>query len=446
MRNTCVSSKNTYHGSTSMATQDPIEQLIERALSRLPAHATRMRDARAQTGTAPVVYMGMSGGVDSSVSAYLLKRAGYDVRGVFIKTWQPDDIICTWKEDRRDAMRVCAQLGIPFETVHAEDEYKTYVVDYMIREYAAGRTPNPDIMCNKHVKFGVFFDYARAQGADFVATGHYAMTRERTLLEQGESVGEGTVRETGVDMIRSVDENKDQTYFLWAISADQIAHTLFPVGGLLKSEVREIATYAGLHVSQKKDSQGVCFIGKIDMKDFIKQHVTVVPGDVWNMNGEVIGTHEGSLLYTIGERHGFQLHNQSPHTEPHFVIKKDIDANRLYVGTERELLASKSNSEMVLEQVHLNSPCVFPAGLHARFRHRQPLQSVNVSETESVSTDKKDAQQGALSGTSLGQLHVVCAHPQSGIASGQSCVLYDGEICLGGGIISSYDTPTSNPS
>jgi tRNA-specific 2-thiouridylase len=431
-----------------MASQDPIEQLIERALSRLPAQATRMRDAHTQTGTAPVVYMGMSGGVDSSVSAYLLKRARYDVRGVFIKTWQPDDVICTWKEDRRDAMRICAQLGIPFETVHAEDEYKTHVVDYMIREYAAGRTPNPDIMCNKHVKFGVFFDYARAQGADFVATGHYAMTRERVQLAQApetnSDISPMSVDTTHVDMIRSVDENKDQTYFLWAISADQIAHTLFPVGGLLKSEVREIATYAGLHVSQKKDSQGVCFIGKIDMKDFIKQYVTVVPGEVCNMHGEVIGIHDGSLLYTIGERHGFQLHNQSPHTEPHFVIKKDIDANRLYVGTERELLASKSNSEMVLEQVHLNSSCAFPAELHARFRHRQPLQSVTVSEN--TSTDSEGAQQGVLSGTSLRQLHVVCAHPQSGIASGQSCVLYDGEICLGGGIISSYDTSTPTAS
>jgi tRNA-specific 2-thiouridylase len=386
---------------------EPSSKLIKRAIRDLSLH---IHEALSSGGK-PKVFLGMSGGVDSSVSAFLLKEAGFHVTGVFIKTWQPEGLICTWKDDRRDAMRVCAELGIPFKTLDLEDEYKQNVADYMIKEYAAGRTPNPDIMCNKHVKFGGFFEYAMKEGADFVATGHYAQTNDNS------------------ELVLSADEVKDQTYFLWAIPEEILPKIIFPIGSLKKDEVREIAKEAELSVFDKKDSQGVCFIGKLDMKEFLKGYLHPISGDVCDLKGKKIGTHDGAILYTIGERHGFTILNETTDAEPQFIIKKDIEKNILYVGPQKQLLKSDSAEKMTLSEVNFlsknsklhNLRVSAEARIRIRLRHRQPLQNAYVSAT----IDTK----GGFA------LSIRCEEPQQGIASGQSCVLYDGDVCLGGGII-----------
>ncbi len=226
------------------------------------------------------VYVGMSGGVDSSVSAYLLKKAGYDVTGVFIKVWQPENIECTWKEDRLDAMRVAAELEIPFVTLDLEAEYKKEVIDYMITEYSQGRTPNPDVACNKYVKFDGFLKWALQEGADYIATGHYT----QNIYNQ---------REETFEIKASRDSDKDQGYFLWTLGQEKLKHILFPVGAMQKSEVRAIASEAGLYTAAKKDSQGLCFIGKLDIKEFLKEYITPQRGRVLNVDGKIIGHHDG---------------------------------------------------------------------------------------------------------------------------------------------------------
>ncbi len=403
------------------------ERLIQKAHRSLPLHVHEALSGVPK----PVVFVGMSGGVDSSVSAYLLREAGFDVVGVFIKVWQPEGMTCSWKDDRRDAMRVCALLGIPFRTLDLEDEYRQHVADYMIAEYAAGRTPNPDIMCNKHVKFGGFFDYAMREGADFVATGHYAQTRDAS--RRGGSVA--------AELALSADEGKDQTYFLWAIPEEILPKTIFPIGALRKDEVRVIAEYAALPVFNKKDSQGVCFIGQLDMKEFLKDRLRPERGDVCDLAGNVIGSHDGAMLYTIGERHGFFVENKVTDAEPQFIIRKDIARNILYAGPHESLVTSDSANEVRLRDINFLSrssrlngkPLVRPKGasgaadapaetkLHVRLRHRQALQDAFVSPCI-------DAKGGF-------GLAVRFAVPQHGVASGQSCVFYDGDVCLGGGII-----------
>lgn len=401
-----------------------VEQLIDRAIRSLPEHALTLLETKKRQGLQVVVYVGMSGGVDSSVSAYLLKEAGFDVRGVFIKVWQPDDIDCTWKDDRRDAMRVAAQLGIPFQTIYLEDEYKKYVADYMLSEYKAGRTPNPDIMCNKYVKFGAYYEAAIDADADFIATGHYARTRtirSRANLNQKEDIF------PQVEMLTAKDEAKDQTYFLWATEGSRLSHMLFPVGALLKDDVRAIAEHAGLHTFAKKDSQGVCFIGKFDMKDFLKEYLHTEKGNVLDMKGNIIGSHDGAILYTIGERHGFEVWNTRPDSQPNFVIEKDIANNALYVGSEKELLAKADADTAILSNINfLSKDRGTSINLKARIRHRQKLQSVKV---EPFMVKQHDGSVDVF------KIDVKFKEPQQGLASGQSCVLYDGEICLGGGII-----------
>jgi tRNA-specific 2-thiouridylase len=228
------------------------------------------------------VYVGMSGGVDSSVSALLLKQAGYDVTGVFIKVWQPEFFECTWRQDRLDAMRVCAKLGIPFKTLNLEKEYKQDVVDYMIHEYKKGKTPNPDVMCNKYVKFGGFFDWAMEQGADFVATGHYARvakiatrveSKKLKVKSKNKNDYKFNIQNSIFQMLAGDDKNKDQTYFLWTLTQKQLSKTLFPIGDIEKPKVRKLAETYGLSTAVKKDSQGLCFIGKIDIKDFLKNYI-----------------------------------------------------------------------------------------------------------------------------------------------------------------------------
>jgi tRNA-specific 2-thiouridylase len=334
------------------------------------------------------VFVGMSGGVDSSVSALLLKQQGYDVTGVFIKVWQPDFIECTWKEDRLDAMRVAALLDIPFMTLDLVKEYKEGVIDYMIDEYKKGRTPNPDVMCNREVKFGAFLKWAKSHGADYVATGHYA-------------------EHNGSSLIKSKDENKDQTYFLWALKKDLFPSILFPVGGMEKSKVRELAEAAKLPVSAKKDSQGLCFVGTIDIKTLLKKYINEKEGNVFNEDGEVIGGHTGVMFYTIGERHGFTITKKTTEDKPYFIIAKDIENNSLTVSHIEP--TEKTGESIKLEKINWTQDVKPGEVYEARARYRAPLARVEV-----ISESEMKVISGELTK-----------------ASGQSLVLYDGNVCIG---------------
>jgi tRNA-specific 2-thiouridylase len=347
------------------------------------------------------VFVGMSGGVDSSVSAALLKEAGYDVVGVFMKVWSPDWMPCIWPEERRDAMRVAAVLDIPLLTFDFEKEYKEAVIDYMISEYKAGRTPNPDVMCNREIKFGVFLKKAREMGADFVATGHYAQRIDVDGRAQ---------------MHVANDANKDQSYFLWTIGQEELSHTFFPIGHLQKSEVRALAKKFGLPVATKKDSQGLCFVGHVDMKDFLKRYIDVVPGDVVNEKGKVIGTHDGALLYTIGERHGFTITHKTPDDAPYYIVAKDHAKNILIVS--HDSLGEKPQHEIDLRDVRFvdGVPPDLSQKYTARIRYRAALESCRLEK-------RGDSFQ------------VIFEKSVRSVTSGQSLVLYDGDLCLGGGII-----------
>ena len=375
------------------------------------------------------VYVGVSGGVDSSVALALLKEQGYDVTGVFLRVWQADFLPCDWKEERRSAMRVCATLGVPFITLDCQEEYKKEVVDYMIAEYSAGRVPNPDVFCNKFVKFGVFLKKALEMGADFIATGHYA--RKFSLAHSSASglypLSGGSddtsasecAQENFFQLCESVDLNKDQSYFLYTLNQHQLSHTLFPVGHFTKPEVRKLAKKFGLSTAEKKDSQGLCFIGKVDMKDFLKHFIQSKEGDVLNTKGEVIGRHDGAIFYTIGQRHGFDVIKKSSESGASFVVSKDIEKNTITVeDRESERNTTYSTKEIILKNINFISGVEpgFPLKAQVRIRYRQEKQSCVVLKT----------------GESY---KIIFDAPQSGVAIGQSAVLYDGEICLGGGII-----------
>ncbi len=346
----------------------------------------------------------MSGGVDSSVSAALLVKAGYDVTGVFIKVWQPDWINCTWKEDRLDAMRVAAKLEIDFVTLDLEKEYKEEVVDYMVSEYRRGRTPNPDVMCNRFVKFGGFYSWAMKQGADFVATGHYAK------VENGK-------------LIAGSDHNKDQSYFLWTLRPEQLEHVLFPVGNIEKPEVRKLAKKFGLATAEKKDSQGLCFIGKIDIKEFLSHYISEKHGDVLDEALRVIGYHDGAFFYTIGERHGFTITEKTPHDAPYYVISKNIEKNTLTVGNRAEQEAG-GVKKVKIKEVNWIGGKIPVAGRKymARSRYREAMQEVSISNSGNI--------------VNFDEVIVEFSQAQNSISPGQSLVIYDGDICLGGGIIS----------
>jgi len=354
-----------------------------------------------------VIFVGLSGGVDSSVSAALLKEQGFDVRGVFIKVWQPDIALtggCTWKEDRLDAMRVCTKLDIPFFTLDLEKKYKKEVVDYMIGEYEVGRTPNPDVMCNKYVKFGGFFDWAMKNGADYVATGHYAQVLKT---------------KAGYQMLAGKDKNKDQSYFLWTLTQKQLAKTFFPVGDLNKVTVRKLAKKFDLKTSGKKDSQGLCFIGKVDMTDFLKKFIKTRPGNVLNENRKVIGTHQGAELYTIGQRHGFSILEKTPKEQRYFVMGKNLKENTLLVSHNQIDKIDIKNREIYLKNVNwiLGKEPDFTKKYSARIRYRQPLEYCNL---------KRGLRNKVI---------VNFINSQKAPTAGQSVVIYDGEVCLGGGII-----------
>lgn len=340
------------------------------------------------------VLVGISGGVDSSVSALLLKNEGYEVEGVFVKVWQPDFVECTWRDEMKDAMRVCAKLEIPFHFLDLEQHYKQHVADHMISEYQAGRTPNPDVMCNTHIKFGFIYEFAMQKGFDYVATGHYAQNINAQLQ-------------------RGLDTNKDQSYFLWNIPAEKFNHILFPIGHLKKDAVRLIAQKHNLFTSEKKDSQGLCFIGPVDMKVFLKKLITTKSGKVETVNGEEIGSHEGVELYTVGERHGFTIfpeHKQS-NEKPFFVVNKDIEKNTLIVDTK-----PLSVQKVVLSQVRMNK---LQEGvlIEVQFRYRQtPILAHLITEDNQTMLSLKE--------------------PFSTfIAPGQSAVMYQDQKCIGGGIV-----------
>lgn len=355
----------------------------------------------------PKVFVGLSGGVDSAVSAALLKKAGHEVIGVFIKVWSPEWLSCTWPEERRDAMRVAAHLDIPFITLDLGKEYKKEVADYMIAEYEVGRTPNSDVMCNKEIKFGAFYDWAMRQGADFVATGHYAQIQKvegSRLKVFGNMATPLNLKPITYNLLAGADREKDQSYFLWNLKQEQLSHILFPVGNKTKEEVRRLAKKFKIPVAEKKDSQGICFLGKLDMKEFLKHYIESKPGNVLNENGEVIGRHEGSVFYTIGEHH------------IGYVITKDLKKNTITVSKNRleEVLDSK---ECILKDVNwLADEPDFSPKYFARVRYRQELQKVKL-EAKSQS------------------LVAIFDRPQI-LTPGQSVVIYSKEICLGGGVIS----------
>lgn len=336
--------------------------------------------------------MAMSGGVDSSVSAALLKKQGFQVVGVFMKPWQPRGAVCNWRSDREDALRVAGALDIPLLTWDFSREYGRQVAQSMLRGYEKGVTPNPDVDCNRFIKFGLFFDRAIAEGADFVATGHYARIASMN----------------GTKLIATAkDRTKDQTYFLWGIRPACLERTLFPVGTMTKVQVRDYAKQNGLSVANKKDSQGVCFVGPIRFRDFLRSRIVVRRGDVVDVNGRHIGTHDGAALYTVGQRHGMGLTGGDG---PWYVVDKDISRNLLVVGTERDLY--RDYLRLIDGNWFISRPRVGDE-VSVKVRYRTKAVRARIGR------------QGILR----------FSRPVRAISAGQSAVLYRNGRLLGGGII-----------
>lgn len=346
------------------------------------------------------VVLGMSGGVDSSVSALLLKEVGYDVIGLFMKNWTDKDPSgpCTANEDASDARRVCMQLNIPFYTINFEKEYRETVFDYFLTEYKNGRTPNPDVMCNQEIKFNAFLDYAMNLECDYIAMGHYArVDRDKGLL------------------LRGKDRNKDQSYFLSRVESQALKKTIFPIGHMEKSEVRKIAEENNLVTAHKKDSTGICFIGERDFDKFLDDHLYTSPGDIVNVDdGQIISRHTGLIHYTNGQRRGLGIGGIGS-GEAWFVCGKNHEKNQLYVCQGKSHPANFSTS-LIGEDIHwINNPPNNNSNLTAKFRYRQEDISIKM---------ELDGHQAKL-----------YFEPVSGITPGQVAVIYDGEICLGSMII-----------
>jgi len=352
----------------------------------------------------PRVYMALSGGVDSAVSAYLLQKQGYDVTGAFIKTWKPPFLECNIPQDHNDARNVASYLSIPFTTVDLEDTYKNEVVDYMIEEYANGRTPNPDVMCNRSVKFGAFLRIAQERGADYIATGHYA-------------------HNTGTALYEGVDKQKDQSYFLWKLTQQQLQKSLFPLGQFHKTETRTLAQDINLPVATKKDSQGVCFMGKLDMKNFLSQFITTEPGRVIDVHGSIIGQHEGAVLYTLGQRHGFTIQRKGAYDGPYYVLEKDITTNTIVVGPKIEKRHYAVNRITLNQTNWISAPPAIDTLYTARYRYRQTPQTCYVEDINE----------------SIDKAVIRFTHPQESVSPGQSFVIYNNNHCIGGGVINATE-------
>ncbi len=345
------------------------------------------------------ILVAMSGGVDSSVAAALLVDAGYDVTGAYMINYDTNNQEgvtvageSCWVPDYRDAVRVAAKLGIPLLKLDFQKEYKEGVLDYMYDEYKKGRTPNPDVMCNRMVKYGAWLKKAKELGFDMIATGHYAKVEDGRLLQ-------------------AKDDNKDQTYFLHQLDQDQLAHAMFPLGEYTKDEVRELAQKFDLPTASKEESMGICFVGEVSMTDFLKREIKPTPGKiVMSGSGEEIGEHEGLAFYTIGQRHGF---SQAGGGDPLFVVEKRFDSNELVVGNEDDALLWKQ--EILVEDMHWirGQKPEFPVQCEVRMRHRQALQSATVYDDGRIIFD----------------------HTQKAITPGQFAVLYKDGECLGGGVI-----------
>ncbi len=342
------------------------------------------------------VFVGLSGGVDSAVSAALLRKQGHDVTGVFIKIWQPEFTECTWKEDRLDAMRVAATLGIPFKEIDLSAEYKRHVIDTMVSGYARGITPNPDVMCNQHIKFGSFAQWCFESGAEAIATGHYARTHASSA---------------GYNLLRAADAAKDQSYFLYRIQQDVLAKALFPIGAMTKQQVRKVARELALPVAQKPDSQGLCFAGHISMEEFMSRYLPLTPGPVV-MNGTRVGEHRGAALYTIGQRHGLSVMSDGD-SVAHYVTKIDVATNTVHVSTDKH---DASRARVVVDDVHwINRAPQMPATVAVQSRyHETPV-------TAEISGNHNRVE------VTFSQRHLT--------SGGQSMVFYNGDTCLGGGDI-----------
>jgi tRNA-specific 2-thiouridylase len=344
------------------------------------------------------VYVGLSGGVDSSVTAALLKNAGYDVTCVYMKNWSQDipGFECPWKEDYQDAKRVAVKLDLPLKVYDFEKQYRRSVVDYMIDGYKSGITPNPDIMCNQEIKFKLFLETALSDGADMIATGHYARVKNSHLMT-------------------AKDEIKDQTYFLYRMSPQALTKVLMPIGDYLKPEVRKLASELDLPTADKKDSQGICFIGKVGIKEFLLHELGPQPiGDIVDDKGQVIGKHDGAIFYTIGQRHGLDVGGGLPY----YVTNKDMDKNEVYVTTN---LNSDGlwHDQLKLSKFHFTYPGYdLPSKLKVRTRYRAKL--VDCKLTVNKDTD---------------QAVVTLEEPIRAITAGQSAVFYDNDYCIGGGIV-----------
>jgi tRNA-specific 2-thiouridylase len=349
------------------------------------------------------VFVGMSGGVDSSVTAALLKEQGYNVVGVYMKNWTKDlpGMPCPWKDDYQDAKRVAVQLGIDFKVYDFQKQYHQKVVDYMIDEYKAGRTPNPDIMCNQEVKFKLFLETALEDGADMIATGHYARVVNGQLLT-------------------AANHDKDQTYFLYRITEEALQKSIMPIGEFkTKAEVRAIAKKLGLATADKKDSQGICFVGKVGIRDFLEQYITTKPGAIVDQAGRTIGKHDGAIFYTIGQRHGLDVGGGLPY----YVVGKDMNKNEVYVTTnlDDEKLWS---DRLVLTDVHwINGQPDMTKSYQVRSRYRAPLVEATLQVAPKEAKNIKNT------------LAVALSEKIRAVTPGQSTVIYDGDRVVGGGIV-----------
>ncbi len=363
-------------------------------------------------GSGEKIIVGMSGGVDSSVAAYLLLQRGYEVEGLFMKNWEEDDSeeYCSAAVDLADAQQVCERLGIRLHTVNFSSEYWDNVFEYFLHEYRIGRTPNPDVMCNREIKFKAFLEYAQYLGAQRIATGHYVRVGRRGGY---------------FELLRGLDANKDQSYFLYALDQHQLGHALFPVGELGKPEVREIARQQRFAVAAKKDSTGICFIGERKFRDFLERFIPAQPGEIVALDGSLLGSHNGLMYYTLGQRQGLGIGGlESGSEEPWYVVDKDLERNRLIVAQGHDHPAL-FHSHCRIAQLHWIARGIDTPGTEcsARIRYRQRDSACRLQQIDGA---------GAV---------VEFAEPQRAITPGQALVFYRGEQCLGGGVIDAAFNP-----